>query len=134
MYIDWLPEYQVEVAEIDDQHKKFVLLINDVYDTIEVGCEEIILGDILDQLDAYSEYHFATEEKYFDLFKYPDSIKHKQVHQDFRNQVASFREHYQENEDLYARRVLEFMKNWLTDHIVTLDKAYAECFHEHGLK
>ena len=134
MYIDWLPDYEVAVTEIDDQHKKFVLLLNDLNDTIEVGSEEIILGDIIDQLAAYANYHFSTEEKYFDEFDYPDSKAHKAIHQDFREQVANFQEHYQGHEDKYARKVLDFMKNWLVNHIMTVDKAYSDCFHQHGLK
>ncbi len=133
MYINWLPDYEVEVAEIDEQHKKFVLLINDLYDTVEVGSEEIILGDILDQLAAYANYHFATEEKYFDKFDYPDSASHKGVHQKFRDTVADFQQNYVGQEDEYAMKVMDFMKSWLTNHIITVDKAYADCFHDHGL-
>lgn len=134
MYIDWLPSYEVGVAEIDEQHKKFVLLLNDLYDTIDVGAEEIILGDIIAQLEAYANYHFATEEKYFDKFAYIDSPKHKEIHEDFRKQVAIFRKNYLGKENLYSHKILEFMKGWLTNHIVQVDKAYSDCFHDHGLK
>ena len=79
MYVDWLPEYSVEVAEIDEQHKKFILLMNDLADAVDIGCQEITIGDTIKQLAEYADYHFLTEEKYFDNFDYVDSVKHKQI-------------------------------------------------------
>ena len=133
MYIDWLPSYSVGVKEIDDQHKQFVLLINDLNDTLEICCEEIELGDIIKQLLAYADYHFATEEKYFDSFSYPGTEKHKKIHQDFRNTVVDFQKKYFGQENKVAKEVMNFMKDWLADHINTVDKDYSKCFKENGL-
>jgi hemerythrin-like metal-binding protein len=134
MYVDWLPEYSVEVAEIDEQHKKFVLLINDLYDAVEIGCVDITLGDTIEQLLAYADYHFATEEKYFDKFDYAKAGEHRLIHMQFRETVQGFHDHYPGKELECSKKIMEFMKNWLTNHIITKDHEYSACFHEHGLK
>jgi hemerythrin len=134
MFIEWLPSYSVEVEEIDDQHKRFVLLINDLADAVEIGCEDVMMGDVIKQLVAYADYHFATEEKYFDQFDYPDGDNHKNIHQGFRDKVNGFSENYLGQEKKYAGIVMKFMKDWLTKHIITVDKAYSEFFKDHGLK
>jgi hemerythrin len=133
MYIEWIPEYSVEVKEIDDQHKKFVLLLNDLADAVEIGCEEIALSDILAQLVGYAGYHFATEERYFDEFHYENADVHKIEHHKFREQVAEFQKNYVGREKDYATKIMEFMKDWIVVHIKTADKAYSECFKQHGL-
>lgn len=34
-YIDWIEDLSVEVAEIDQQHKGFLVIINDLYEALE---------------------------------------------------------------------------------------------------
>ncbi len=131
--MQWLPEYSVKVEEIDEQHKRFIVLVNDLYDAIEIGSENIVLGDIINQLAAYAEYHFATEEKYFDKFAYEGAAVHCEAHEEFRRQIKIFLEEYVGNEKQYAKKISEFMKRWVVNHIATADKAYQDCFLSHGL-
>ena len=133
MYAQWLPEYSVKIAEIDEQHKKFIVLINDLYDAIEIGSEGIVLGDIINQLATYSEYHFATEEKYFDKFGYSDAEAHKKLHDEFRIKVKEFSQDYVGHEREFAQKISKFMLDWIVNHINDADKAYKDCFLEHGL-
>lgn len=133
MYVNWLPTYSVEVKEIDEQHKNFVLLINDLHDSLEIGCVDIVLSDTLGQLASYADYHFATEEKYFDQFGYERAEEHKGKHNEFRAKVKEFQINYLGKEDEYAEKTMEFMKKWLTDHIMKDDQAYVECFKDNGL-
>jgi len=39
------------------------------------------------QLVNYGNFHFATEEKYFDEFNYEDTEEHKKRHQEFRDKL-----------------------------------------------
>lgn len=133
MYITWKPTYSVGISEIDEQHKRFVVLINDLYDAVEIGSEEIVMGDIIGQLAAYADYHFSTEEMYFDRFNYEKSSEHKKAHQVFRKKIEIFKNKYQGNEHTIAKEVMVFMKDWISKHIQEIDKAYMECFKENGL-
>lgn len=86
--IIWKPDYSVHVKEIDEQHQNFVHILDTLYDAIQKGETEKILNDTFAQLMRYKEFHFATEEKYFDEFNYEGAEVHKKAHQDFRNAVA----------------------------------------------
>jgi hemerythrin len=131
--MQWLPEYSVKVEEIDDQHKRFIVLINDLYDAIEIGSEDIVLGDIINQLVSYADYHFATEEKYFDEFCYDRAEEHKKLHDEFRKKVAFYASNYVGKEKAYALEISDFMKDWVVNHINVADKAFKDCFLDHGL-
>lgn len=134
MYMPWHPEYEMGVIEIDDQHKHFVCIINDLNDAIEIGTEDVILGDILRELFAYAEFHFATEEKYFDQFNYEFTEEHKKQHQDLRDGINRFLVTYDENVKDNSLKLMAFLKKWFKEHTQGHDRKYVECFHEHGLK
>jgi hemerythrin len=57
----WSNEYSLGVAVIDDQHKKFVGAIDELYESIQNGDSQQNLGGILKELVEYHNVHFATE-------------------------------------------------------------------------
>ena len=111
MYVDWSEEFSVGVKEIDQQHKRFIVIMNDLYEALENQDERIVLGDIITQLAAYANYHFLTEEKYMDEYDYEGTTQHKKEHQALRDDIAVFGEKYQQNEEKYAQELLHFVKN-----------------------
>lgn len=63
-------------------------------------------------LENYADYHFKTEEKYFDQFDYPKSDEHKKIHQEYINNINSFKEKgFSENQ------LKDFLQNWWIDHV-----------------
>lgn len=123
----------IGVKLIDDQHKTFIQIMNDLYDAYYGKKDQKTLEDIINQLLAYKSYHFATEEKYFDLFHYEKTDEHKQAHKTMKADVEKFSNRLQNKEDIIID-LLEFVENWLVNHIETQDKEYSKCFLENGLK
>jgi hemerythrin len=134
MYMPWLPEYDMGVAEIDVQHKEFVSIINDLDDAINIGSEDVVLGDILHELFGYASFHFATEEKYFDKFDYELADEHKKQHEAIRNSITTFLATYEMDVKKNSRDLLEFLKKWFMEHTQGHDRKYVECFHDNGLE
>lgn len=129
----WKDEYSVGVAMIDAQHQMFIGIINELYSAIMAKKEDDILDDIFNQLVAYTQFHFQTEERYFDEFDYEGAAEHKKAHQDLRDQIADLQK--QESDIMKDPfKLLDFLEDWLIDHIVGMDKLYGPCFNEHGLK
>ncbi|HOJ43227.1 MAG TPA: bacteriohemerythrin, partial [Syntrophorhabdaceae bacterium] len=93
-----------------------------------------ILGSIIDGLVNYAATHFATEEKYFDMFKYPDAPNHKKEHADFVKKVGEFQDGFKKGNLALTIEVMHFLKDWLTKHILGTDKKYGPFFNEKGLK
>lgn len=132
--IKWNNSLSVNVGEIDKQHQKLVQLINQMHSAMREGKGEEIIGDIINKLIKYTLNHFKTEEKYFDKFNYPDSDAHKHEHQDFVKRVNEFKSGYEKGRLGLSIRILNFLSNWLRNHINGSDKKYTECFNKNGLK
>jgi hemerythrin-like metal-binding protein len=132
--LKWKDEYSVHVQEIDQQHMQLVKLIFELFDSINKHVAKDMLGDILDKLVKYAGYHFATEEKYFDLFNYEDKEKHINEHRKFADKVVEFKKKYVNHEVEISFELIDFLENWLLDHLMESDKKYVRCFTEHGLK
>ena len=134
MSIKWKPEYSVKVKEIDEQHQKLVILIDKLYVAINENKGNKILGNILDDLIDFGVYHFATEEKYFDMFKYKFANEHKKIHRGFEVKLGDFKKKFKNNELEISFELIDFLEDWLLDHLITTDQKYVQCFIDNGLK
>lgn len=133
MSIQWSEEHSVNVKEIDDQHKKFIEILNEFYDAITKGSGRGELDKLLDKITEYASWHFSTEEGYFDEFKYEGSEEHKKEHQKIKDRISAFKHKKGTNEIEYYSDLIDFLEEWLVDHLDVMDKKYIECFNGHGL-
>ena len=133
MVFDWKPEYSVNVEEIDEQHKKLVSLIDKLYNSIYSFKTREELGGILEELIEYADYHFSTEEKYFDKFNYEYSEEHKREHEIFREKMLDLNKKFKNKELEISFELMDFLEDWLLDHLMEQDQKYVKCFIEHGL-
>jgi len=133
-FIKWNDQYSVGVEEIDNQHKGLVKLINKLFDAMSEGQANNILGEIINEMARYTQVHFATEEKYFALFNYPESNVHIDEHQKFVAEVIKFKTQFDNGNIILSIEIFRFLKNWLVNHILVSDKKYSQCFITNGLK
>jgi hemerythrin len=133
MVFEWMPEYSVNVLEIDDQHKRFIGLLDRLYVAIQNQTINTQLREILDALIEYAHLHFDTEEKYFKEFNYPLEEEHKEEHKKLLNRVEAFNKLYVLKKADISFELVDFMEDWLVDHLKTQDHKYVKCFNEHGL-
>jgi len=132
--IPWSDAYKLGVEEIDAQHQKMIGIINKLYSAMVAATEKEELGVILKEMTDYADYHFSTEEKYFDQFDYVDKEEHKKSHEAYRAKITKFSEEYYNNAVMLPFEMMDFLGEWWTGHILGSDKEYVECFHAHGLK
>lgn len=133
MALAWKEEYSVGVKEIDDQHKRFIEIMNSLYTAVYAGEDREKLAEILLNVANYKDNHFATEEKYFDLFHYENTDEHKAEHQKLREKVTAFYQEFKEGKTDITADLLDFLENWLVDHLANQDQKYVECFQKNGL-
>lgn len=129
----WTPDYSVNVKELDEQHKKFIAVLNDLYQAILNNRQKEELQGIFAKLDDYLNFHFATEEKYFDKFNYEGSEEHKAEHQKAKDKIADIKQRSKDDEKVISFELIDFLEDWLISHVDTMDKKYTKCFNEHGL-
>ena len=132
--IQWDSSLSVNVAEIDLQHQRLVKMINELNDAMRVGKSKEMLGKIVNGLIGYVGVHFATEEKYFATFAFPEADQHIQEHRAFSAKVDDFATRFKSGQLGLSIDVMNFLSDWLGKHIKGTDKKYTACFNANGLK
>lgn len=134
---NWEEKYSVSVPSIDEQHKNFFRITNDLIDlTKESLLQKKDLVAVAEELERYASYHLKTEEEYFEKFNYENAIPHIKEHDYYRNKVKGIIEKINEgNEDIkiFVDELANFSIQWLSNHILVADKEYSEFFKQHGI-
>lgn len=133
-YFVWKAEYALGFKEIDEQHQYFVSLLNKLYTAIMEMKPQEDLAVVLNDLVAYTDKHFQTEEKYFTEFGFEGAEDHKAKHRELKASVVEFKDKMLRHEAVIDFELVDFLENWLLDHLSKVDKKYVACFQEHGLK
>ncbi len=123
--------------EIDEQHKKILMIINNLSDLFaekkHQDSDEI--SKIIKKLADYAIYHFQTEEKYFQDFRYEKAAEHIAVHNQYRLKIDEWQRNYNEKkDDKVFLEISNFLKEWWIWHINNNDREYVPLLKANGLK
>ncbi len=132
--ITWNDNMSVNVQEIDLQHQKLVGMLNDLHTAMLHGKGSEAMGKIINDMIDYAGFHFQTEEKYFEKFRYQEAASHKLEHAAFVNKVNDFKKRHDKDNFTLTFDALQFLSDWLKNHIMGSDKKYTLLFHENGLR
>jgi hemerythrin-like metal-binding protein len=126
MAITWNEELELGVAEIDEQHRMLVDLINELIDRIEKGEHKQGVLDAIQGMKAYAEFHFAEEEALMRRAGYSSLDEHVSEHQTFVRRAAGFNPGGLLNEREEAEETLDFLNDWFVAHIQDSDRLFVE--------
>jgi hemerythrin len=132
--IQWTDALSVGINEIDGQHKKLVGWINELNEAMREGKGKAVLSHTLMGLGSYTKEHFATEEKYFAKFGYPETDDHIRQHIRFVQKVSDMKKGFDEGRMGLSIEVMNFLSEWLKHHIQGSDMKYAPFFIANGVK
>jgi hemerythrin len=132
-YFDWKAEYSVNVAMIDGQHKRLVDLLNQLYDAMKAGKGNEVVGKVLEDLVDYTKKHLADEERLLQSNGYPAFAGHKAEHVRITAQVVDYHRQYKEGNVGISVKLGNFIKDWLINHIQTVDKKYSAFLNGKGI-
>lgn len=132
--VNWEDSLSIGISEIDMQHKKLVDLINKLNDAMKSGKSKDVMGTIFNELINYTATHFKTEEKYFDQYKYESSEAHKIEHAKLVKEVQNLKRDFESGKMGMSMDIMNFLVNWLKNHILISDRKYVQCFKNNGLK
>ena len=125
--IDWIEKFSVNVDEIDEQHKKWIGIINELDDALTKGKGRTVLGKIFQEMVEYINFHFSEEEKLLREIDYAHYNEHKLIHDRFKQKIAKLEMDFESGELILGTQVMSILKNWLEDHILIEDKKYSTC-------
>ncbi len=131
--ITWENSYSVKIKNIDSQHQKLFALINELYEAMNQGKGRDAAGKILDELVNYTKTHFAYEEQLLKSNNYVNFTAHKAEHDIFTAKVVEFQKQYNEGKALLALPLMNFLKDWLSNHIRGTDQKYSSYLTGKGI-
>jgi len=120
----WSDSYSVNAPGIDAQHQKLFDLINSLHVAMIQGKGKEVLEQILDGLVDYTKVHFAAEELLLEKINYPDLQAHVAEHDAFIRKAYALQTDYRNGKVALTLPVMEFLKDWLLNHILKTDKKY----------
>ncbi len=129
----WNDSYSVKVTELDNQHKKLIDIINELHQAMLDKKAKDALEKIIGELMNYTINHFSFEEKYFAQYSFPGEAAHKKEHKNFLDKVTQFGKDFDEGKLMLSMEILNFLKEWLVNHIKGTDQNYSDFFNEKGL-
>lgn len=120
----WSDLFETGIAEIDEQHRHLVDLINYLGRDAESATPEHI-DQSLQVLAEYTVLHFQTEENLMTAGQVAadHADHHRDTHQRFIRQVTEWLAHRGRPQGIGLQQLLEFLANWLVFHILGDDQS-----------
>lgn len=131
--IEWGPEYETGVREIDSQHRTLLGIYNDLSDALELDTAGEAASATLDRLLHYTDFHFKTEERMMVEHGYPMSSAHTAEHYVLIERSKLLQHRLQGGDQQVAVDTLDFLKRWLVNHIQKVDRDLAEYLMSRGV-
>jgi len=119
-------EYKIGIESIDEQHKKLFELADKAYmllkDAFSLDKYDKIV-EIVEELKEYTIFHFKSEEEYMESINYKRLFTQKIEHEKFIKDLDGIDlRHLDQNQDDSLVKMLNFLNEWLTEHILGNDK------------
>jgi hemerythrin len=127
-YLDWNEEFSVGVPEMDEQHKKWIAIINELHDAMKTGKANTVMSDILTKMIDYIVFHFTAEENLLKTKNYSDFYGHKKTHDQYAVKAKEMVKEFMSGKVLMSLQVMDSLRDWLTSHIMIQDKKYGSYF------
>lgn len=126
----WSYKFALNIEDIDDQHKKLVSLVNELHKAMKLKKGSKQTGEILKNLAEYTVYHFDFEKHLFQKYGYPEMQEHLKIHDNLVAKVIDFQKQHDEGRAALTMDLMDFLTDWLKNHIMKTDKAYAPFLKE----
>ena len=121
--ISWNPAFSVGSDKLDRQHQKWFDLYNDM--RARIGGPRGLAPEALEAMKSYAADHFADEEAHMAGMGYPEFDAHREHHKDFRTALSGYCRQLRAGETGLDTQILDFIKNWLLEHVAKQDLGYA---------
>ena len=113
-------KYKTGITFVDDEHDKY---------------DEIMR--LLAELRDYTELHFSEEEALMERIHYPELPSQKRAHAAFVDRLVNIdldeMEDLDDNQQVYLLDLIQFLLNWLANHILACDKKIGEYMRENHI-
>lgn len=116
-----------DLDELDNDHMILVGLINRVHDNVRKNRSAGVVGEVVEQLVAYTALHFDHEEHMMRDAAYPGLAEHHKQHEALKARAAHLGQGIRSGAIPSAGdELLQLLREWLVEHIQRDDRRFAD--------
>lgn len=124
-YFSWTSDMSVGLVRLDDDHKVLISIINRLADSLDNDLDNTTMEQAFRALVRYTEIHFGREEAVLSAVNYTELTAHHDAHGQFVQDIIEMQKEFEVTSSVEKKlEVLDYLKNWLTSHIMIDDMAY----------
>ncbi len=127
--VDYLP-FMFGVEKIDSEHRHLISIFNRLSEKADQE-ESADFVKIVDELEKYSNYHFANEETLMKKANFTEIDEHVIQHQIFRQKIDDFKTSIRFGSSMLQSEIVDFLRKWLLKHIMECDAKYVPSIKEY---
>ncbi|EME68682.1 hemerythrin-like protein [Paramagnetospirillum caucaseum] len=129
--IEWSDDLLLQIEPEDEDHREMFALMNRIFTTARLGAD--LVTQAAGDLCLFTREHFIREQRDMERAGYPGRDAHRYDHEYLIFQLDALIERLMvSGPDYVADELVDLLKRWLCDHILTFDAAYAEFLRERG--
>jgi hemerythrin len=132
-HLTWQDHFSVGIAEIDEDHKKLVAILNGIVHAVHEGHGKEAISAIFTNLLEKTAHHFAFEESLMDAAKYPAFTDHRDSHEHLIDKLKVFHEDFRA-ERIAMLGVVNFLVDWFSVHVMREDAQLGRFLREQGFE
>lgn len=129
----WRQEYNTNIQAMDEHHRELFKTADRLYEEIHSGRNQSVLEDTLNFMIRYTRDHFSQEEKLMEDYDFPEYEVHIKHHLRLIQEVQELKDKYAAGEIRMDMSIVNFLKDWIINHILTEDRKYGPYLNDKGL-
>ncbi len=120
--IEWRPEFETGVAEVDHEHRELVDLINELHAQLGSNAAKEVVSGFLGEVFAKISAHFALEETVMRKHRYDEYAAHKSDHEKLLDDIRDIMDAHESGVFVdYESALGRAVRDWFIDHFKTKD-------------
>ena len=132
--ITWIPNFSVNVKDMDAQHQTLIEITNQLHEALMAGKGSAVVDASVDKMIDYARRHFKDEEVLLTTHRYPGLADQKAKHEAFLAKGLEFKKEISKGNRATSVAVCNFLKEWWTSHILVEDKQYGVYLNSKGIR
>ncbi|KIL99730.1 Methyl-accepting chemotaxis protein [Paramagnetospirillum magnetotacticum MS-1] len=131
--IEWSNDLLLHMEQEDGDHREMFVLMNRIFSAAQIGAD--MVTQAVADLCLFTREHFLREQHGMERAGYPDREAHRYDHEYLIFQLDVLIDRLMlSGPECVAEELVDLLKRWLCDHILTYDQAFAAYLHERGQK
>jgi len=120
----WKDSFNIGNSEIDRQHRSFLEMLNEYYDSSSGATRDNIDDRLIVRIKEYAAMHFSFEEQLMREAGYTETEHQQKQHCYFESLVSELESSHRKGRSGDLKRILLLLKDWFLQHILEEDRKF----------